>query len=496
MEKKNYIVGVDIGSSNVVVIVGTVQKDGLLNVEGVASRPVGKGVNSGRIENMRTVGSAIREAKAELENDLNIRINEAYAGISGDFVRCALYTDHVFIKDPSGCISKEDVASLHDRMRNVMADEGEQIMSRMPQNYVIDDSRMVDDDPVGTFGRKLSATFLFVLCQKIQIERVKMSFHNAGMTLLDIFVNPAVLPDAVLTDGERDEGVAVVDIGGGTTDVAVVRGGKLRYAASIPIGAASINADMRAFGIADCNTESIKKKYGSAVSELVDADRVIQIQMAGQQKRDFLQRNLAAIVEARLKDIAEFVWNEIRDAKFSTKIPCGLVLTGGSALLTDIDELFRRETGANVRLGGACRGINEESQQKIGTYAHSAAVAILVAGAAHGACDVVGRTAVPGRAEARDIAEPQRPQRPEMAAAPAAERTYEEPEREPAAEGADVSDNRSAGSDAEPERAETPDQEPKGGKEENKEGKKKKGLFESFIKTIDEILGNSDQEYL
>ena len=388
MEKKNYIVGVDIGSSNVVVIVGTVQKDGLLNVEGVASRPVGKGVNSGRIENMRTVGSAIREAKAELENDLNIRINEAYAGISGDFVRCALYTDHVFIKDPSGCISKEDVASLHDRMRNVMADEGEQIMSRMPQNYVIDDSRMVDDDPVGTFGRKLSATFLFVLCQKIQIERVKMSFHNAGMTLLDIFVNPAVLPDAVLTDGERDEGVAVVDIGGGTTDVAVVRGGKLRYAASIPIGAASINADMRAFGIADCNTESIKKKYGSAVSELVDADRVIQIQMAGQQKRDFLQRNLAAIVEARLKDIAEFVWNEICDAKFSTKIPCGLVLTGGSALLTDIDELFRRVTGYDVRVATAQTGIDSESQEKIATPAHTAAVALLLAGAKKGACAV------------------------------------------------------------------------------------------------------------
>lgn len=410
MEKKSYIVGVDIGSSNVVVVVGTRNADGSLNIDGIASRSVAGGVTSGRIDNIRSVGAAIRGAKEELEEELGIRINEAYAGISGNFIRCANYTDHVFIKDSSRCITKEDVAALHERMRNVLADDGEQIMDRIPQNYVVDDGSETDD-PVGAFGRKLSSTFLFVLCSKEQIERVKMSFHNAGLRLLDICVNPAVSPDVLLSEEERDEGTAVIDIGGGTTDVSIVRGGKLRYAASVPIGASTIDADLHAFGIAKINAEQVKKKYGSAVADMVSPDITVPIQMPGQMKKDFLQVNLVAIIEARLKDIIEFAWDEIRSAKFASRIPCGIVLTGGSALLENIDELFRRETGANVRLGAARYGIDEESQQKIGTFAHSTAVAVLLFGAGHGFCEVTERVVSPNRhaAAADEAARPPKP---------------------------------------------------------------------------------------
>lgn len=410
MEKKSYIVGVDIGSSNVVVVVGTRNADGSLNIDGIASRPVAGGVTSGRIGNVRSVGAAIRGAKEELEEELGIRINEAYAGISGNFIRCASYTDHVFIKDSSRCITKEDVAALHERMRNVLADDGEQIMDRIPQNYVVDDGSETDD-PVGAFGRKLSSTFLFILCSREQIERVKMAFHNANLRLLDICVNPAVSPEVLLSDEERDEGAAVIDIGGGTTDVSIVRGGKLRYVASVPIGASTIDDDLHAFGIAKINAEQMKKKFGSAVADMVSPDISVPIQMPGQTKKDFLQVNLVKIIEARLKDIAEFAWDEIRSAKFASRIPCGIVLTGGSALLENIDELFRRETGANVRLGAARYGIDEESQQKIGTYAHSTAVAVLLFGSEHGFCEVTERVLVPTRPNAV-AEEPLRVQKP------------------------------------------------------------------------------------
>lgn len=431
MEKKSYIVGVDIGSSNVVVVVGTRNPDGSLNIDGIASRPVAGGVTSGRIDNVRSVGTAIREAKGELEEELGIRINEAYAGISGSFIRCASYTDHVFIKDSSRCITKEDVAALHERMRNVLADDGEQIMDRIPQNYVVDDGSETAD-PIGAFGRKLSSTFLFVLCSKEQIERVKMSFHNAGLRLLDICVNPAVSPDVLLSDEERDEGTAVIDIGGGTTDVSIVRGGKLRYVASVPIGASTIDADLHAFGIAKINAEQMKKKFGSAVADMVSPDISVPIQMPGQTKKDFLQVNLVKIIEARLKDIAEFAWDEIRGAKFASRIPCGIVLTGGSALLENIDELFRRETGANVRLGAARYGIDEESQQKIGTYAHSTAVAILLFGAEHGFCEVTERVMAPTRPSAAADETP-KPQRPVSPIAPQSEQKTEPEEEKPAA---------------------------------------------------------------
>lgn len=390
MEKKSYFVGVDIGTSNVAMVVGSRIGDGPINIEDGVTRPINGGVVAGRIDNVQSVGAAIRAAKEELERELNIRINEAYAGLSGEFVHCAYYTDHVFVRDNvSNCITKEDVASLHERMNNVIADPSEEILERIPQNYVIDSSKEIAD-PIGSFGRNLSSTFMFILCQKNQLMRVKMAFHNAGLSLLGTYVNPAVLPSLVLTDEEKDEGVAIVDIGGGTTDVSIVRGGKLRYIASVPIGAQSINADMHTFGISDRNTEYFKRKYGSAVADMVPADATIPIQKAGQQsKKDFPQRNLVAIIEARLKDIAEFAWAEIKHAKMSTKIPCGLVLTGGSTVLENIDELFRRETGVPVRLSTVESGISDETKEKVSTYLQSAAVAVMLNGVKRGKCDVI-----------------------------------------------------------------------------------------------------------
>lgn len=482
MEKKNYIVGVDIGSSNVVVAVGRRLPDGLVSIDGVASRPVPNGVTSGRIDNVRSVGQAIREAKSELEEELGIRIDSAYAGIAGSFVRCASYTDHVFIKDSTSYITKEDVASLHERMCNVLADDGEQIIDRIPQCYMVDDGKEIAD-PVGAFGRKLSATFLFVLCRKEQIERVKMSFFNAGgLKLLGICVNPAVLPMALLSDEERDEGVAIIDLGGGTTDVAVVRGNTLRYIASIPIGASTINSDMHAFGIAERNTEQVKKKYGSAVADMVSPDVTVPVQMPGQMRKEFLQVNLAAIIEARLKDIIGFAWEEIRSAKFSTKIPCGIVLTGGSALLENIDELFRRETGVNVRLGKATHGIDEESQQRIGTYSHSTAVAVLLFGAGRGLCEVSERT-VSSVAQMRQQAEAAA--RRETTASPVHETPLQEQRAEPSKPTAPTVQPVEQPSESENLSDDMDD-------EESEHKGKRGGLLGRLAGFIDTILGNGN----
>jgi len=493
MEKKSYIVGVDIGSSNVVVVVGTRNADGLLNIDGIASRSVAGGVTSGRIDNVRSVGKAIREAKEELEEELGIRINEAYAGISGNFIRCASYTDHVFIKDSSRCITKEDVAALHERMRNVLADDGEQIMNRIPQNYVVDDGSETDD-PVGAFGRKLSSTFLFVLCRKEQIERVKMSFHNAGLRPpLDVCVNPAVLPYVLLSDEERDEGAAVIDIGGGTTDVSIVRGGKLRYVASVPMGASAIDADLHSFGIAKINAEQIKKKYGSAVADMVPPDISVPVQMPGLMKKDLLQVNLVAIIEARLKDIIEFAWDEIRSAKFTSKIPCGIVLTGGSALLANIDELFRRETGANARLGAARYGIDEESQQKIGTFAHSTAVAVLLFGAEHGFCEVTERAASPNKPTGgtSDIPKTPKPATPVHREQPNHDIAPAEEKPTAATEGV-----REEPKDPEPIEKPVPPT-PPADKDYDDTASEKPGLLEKAAQWFDKLLGNNkDNDFL
>lgn len=390
MERKNYIVAVDLGSSSVVVAVGGKNADGLLEVASVVTKPV-EGVHAGKIENIELVSRAIREAVSQTEQELGIRITEAYAGISGDFVRCARHTDHVFVYDPQNGVNQKDVEALFDRMRNVQAPDDETIMERVPQNYLVDDSQEVEN-PVGSFGRKLSSTFNFILCQKTPMQRLDMALKRLGIKMLGTISDALATPEAVLTADEKEEGVAVVDIGGGVTDVTVYYRNVVRYIASIPMGASAINRDIRTMSVPEKHVESLKQKYGSAVADLAPEDKLIRVNgRTAREAKDILLRNLATVIEARATDIAEFVQQEIRDSGFAGRLAYGIVLTGGSARLKDIDELFRRVTGLDVRIALPEAGLADASKEKVADPAFSTAVGILLKGAELGGCAYVER---------------------------------------------------------------------------------------------------------
>ena len=392
MERKNYTVAIDLGSSNVVVAVGRRADDGSLEVASLVSRPV-EGVNAGRIDNIELVGRAIREAVAETEEALGIRIGEAYAGISGDFVRCARHTDHVFTADPQNGVSQADVDALFERMRNVQAPDDETIMERVPQLYMVDDDREVRN-PVGSFGKRLSSTFNFILCGKTPLQRLEMALRRLGIRTLGVFANATATPEAVLTPEEKQEGVAVVDLGGGVTDVAVYYRDVLRYNATIPMGADAINRDIRSQSIPEKHVESLKRRYGSAVAELAPEDKLVRVTgRTAREAKDILLRNLATVVEARATDIVEFVQQEIRDSGYAGRLAYGIVLTGGSAQLKDIDELFRRITGMDVRIASAETGLQDGSKALAADPAFSTALGLLIKGAEQGACVVAERPA-------------------------------------------------------------------------------------------------------
>ena len=393
MERKNYTVAVDLGSSNVVVAVGEKNAEGLLNVVCVVSKPV-EGVNAGKIENIELVSRAIREAVSEAEERLGIRITEAYAGISGDFVRCARHTDHVFVYDPQNGVNQKDVDALFDRMRNVQAPDDETIMDRVPQNYMVDDNQEVKN-PVGSFGKKLSSTFNFILCLRTPMQRLDMALKRLGIKMLSVTSNAIATSDAVSLPDEKEEGVAVVDIGGGVTDVVVYYRNVVRYIATIPMGAMAINRDIRTMSVPEKHVESLKQKYGSAVAELAPEDKLIRVNgRTAREAKDILLRNLATVIEARATDIAEFVLQEIKDSGYANKLAYGIVLTGGSAKLKDLDELFRRVTGMDVRVASAETGITEESKELVADPAYTTAVGILLKGAEQGACAFIERPAV------------------------------------------------------------------------------------------------------
>lgn len=388
MEKKSYIVAIDLGSSNVVVAVGEKNAGSPLDVACIVSRPV-EGVNAGKIENIELVSSAIRGAVSEAEGTLGIRITEAYAGISGEFVRCARHTDHVFVYDAQNGVNQNDVDALFDRMRNVQAPDDETIMERVPQNYVVDDNQEVKN-PVGSFGKKLSSTFNFILCLRTPIQRLEMALRRVGIKTLGVTSDAIATAEAVLTPDEKEEGVAVVDIGGGVTDVAVYYRNVIRYIATIPMGASAINHDIRTMSVPEKHVESLKLKYGSAVAELAPDDKLIRVNgRTARDAKDILLCNLATVIEARATDIAEFVAQEIKDSGYAGKLSYGVVLTGGSAKLKDLDELFRRVTGMDVRVASAESSVDEESKERVADPAYATVVGLLLKGAVLGGCAVI-----------------------------------------------------------------------------------------------------------
>ena len=386
MERKNYIIAIDLGSSQVTVAVAEKNPEGLLDVVCAVQKPV-EGVKAGMIENIEQVGRAIHEAVSEVETQLGIRVEEAYAGISGNFVRCARHTDHVFVYDPQNGINQKDVDGLFDRMRNVQAPDDETIMERVPQNYMVDDNQEVKN-PVGSFGKKLSSTFNFVLCLKTPIQRLDMALRRLGIKMLGTLPNALVTPEAVLFPDEKEEGVAVVDIGSGVTDVTVYYRNVVRYVVSIPMGASAINRDIRTMCVPEKYVESFKQKYGSAVAELAP-EKCIRVTGPAREAKDILLCNLATVIEARATDIAEFVLQEIRDSGYAGKLVYGIVLTGGSAKLKDLDELFRRVTGMEVRVALPDVAVSEDSKKKVADPSFATAVGLLLRGAELGASSVM-----------------------------------------------------------------------------------------------------------
>ena len=483
MERKNYTVAVDLGCSSVVVAVGEKTPEGLLDVACLVTKPVEEGVHAGRIENIELVSQAIREAVSEAEAELGIRITEAYAGISGDFVRCARHTDHVFVYDPQNGVNQKDVDALFDRMRNVQAPDDETIMERVPQNYMVDDDQEVRN-PVGSFGKKLSSTFNFILCLKTPMQRLEMALKRLGIRTLGVLSDAVATPEAVLLPDEKEEGVAVVNVGAGLTDVTVYYRNVVRYIASIPMGASAINRDIRTMSVPEKHVESLKQKYGSAVAELAPEDKLIRVNgRTAREAKDILLRNLATVIEARATDIVEFVQQEIKDSGFAGKLAYGIVLTGGSAKLKDLDELFRRVTGLDVRVAVPEAGITEASKEKVADPAFSTAVGLLLQGAKLGGCAVIERPSAPVTPAASQSAQPE-PRQPYTPTPPASNTFRHVPPRASQPVSAAPQPAAPAALRMQPEHPEVQDEEPE---EPREEPRRKRDWGSIFQKTFDKI---------
>ncbi len=409
---KKYVVAVDIGSSEVTIAVGTMVEGGIINIETVVREPIVTGVTAGLIDNSQTVAEALRKARERAEDEVGVAITDAYVSLSGKFVRCARYTDHVFVEDKDNCISPRDLAALRERMCNVKATDGETIMDFFPLCYKNDIGTELKN-PVGCYSKQLSATYNFILCDNTSKDRLRRVFLEAGIKIRATFAGAAVVADSLVTSDEKEDGVAIVDIGSGVTDVAIYRGGVLCYVASIPMGGSAINTDILAYNknIPSKTVENLKRKCGSAVVELTPDDIIKVVRTQGRPIKPIPRLNLAAVIEARMTDIVEYVWAEIREAGYSKRLGAGIVLTGGVANLKNVAELFHRKTEQEVRVACAEIGITTESLEKVAATESTLAVSLLLRGALIGPCPV-------GNLIRKTVVEPQPVPQPQTAVPP------------------------------------------------------------------------------
>ena len=389
MNSKKYIVGIDIGSSNVTMAVGLINSDDKISVIGVDVQSLDEGVvKCGEILFHEHVGKAIARSKKALEEELKLIINSAYVGISGKSVYSVIYEDYIDVTSTTGLVGEHDLLELKKRIDMVISDHGDVIVSRIPIRYRINDTQEVKS-PLGAVARKLSASYLFAMASRQQVDLVKFAMHTAGIRMEGIRINSTIMPKLLLNSSEMEMGVAIVDIGSDITDIAIVSDNKLRYFSSLPIGASSINNDMRNFIPAQKkDIERLKRCYGSAVASMVPENATVSVKVQVNKKKTVLQRNFAEIAEERLKDIAGFVAREIKAANYSTKIPCGVVLTGGAAYLNNIDDLFARELDMDVRLGTTLNGFDDESEGKVAPLPQAVALGLLLHGAENKPCEV------------------------------------------------------------------------------------------------------------
>ena len=318
VENGDYVVAIDLGTNTVVTVVGTKDEDGRIRIVDREVSPVqGMGMVRGEIKNIELVSQSIKATVAAIEQRQQIRITEAYAGVSGQHIRCVKHPYHVFSR--GGEIRQEDVQHLHDSMRNVPAPEGEKILQIIPQSYVVDDEEETSS-PVGTFGTKLASTFNILLGDSTAISRVEMALKRGGIAPLGLFLNAVASAEAVLSEDEKQEGVAVIDIGGGTTDVTVYEKNIIRHVGIVPMGGNVVNKDIRSYGILEKHVESLKTRYGGAMREKAQPDKFITTPgLSAKAPKEISCQNLAAIIEARMQDIIDFAVEEIKKSGYQNR---------------------------------------------------------------------------------------------------------------------------------------------------------------------------------
>lgn len=350
-ENPDIIVGLDIGTTKIAVLVGKRNEFGKIEILGVGRAP-SLGVRRGVVSNIEQTVQAIRAAVEEAEKKSNVEIKLVHVGIAGQHIKSLKHSGSKIRESIDEPIAQKDVDALIDSMYKLVMLPGEEIIHVLPQEYTIDSESGIKN-PIGHEGVRLEANFHIITGQMAAAKNIKKCVEKAGLQVVDLVLEPIASSASVLSEEEKEAGVALVDIGGGTTDIAIFYDKIIRHTAVIPFGGNVITEDIKeGCSILQKHAEEMKIKFGSALAKENQDNEIIVIPgLKGRTPKEISTQNLASIIEARMKEILELVAFEIKNSGFEKKLVAGIVVTGGGAQLKHMRQLVEYTIGMDTRIG-------------------------------------------------------------------------------------------------------------------------------------------------
>ena len=374
------IVGLDIGTTKISIMIGRKNQYGKIDIL-AQGKAVSIGVSRGIVANIDQTVASIKEAVQEAETMSGVKIQEVFVGIAGQHIKSLQHRGQIVRDNIEIEITREDIDKLKSNMFKLITIPGEEVIHVFPQEYTVDGEDGIQD-PKGMAGVKLEANFHIITAQVGAVKNIMRCVEKAGLTPKDLVLEPLASAVATLDEDEKREGVALVDIGGGTTDVAIFLDNIIRHTAVIPFGGNVITKDIKAgLQILEKQAELLKVKFGSAMYTEDQENVMVSIPgLRGREPKEIAVKNLSEIIGARMKEIIDLVYHEIKVSGYENKLMTGIVLTGGGSQLRNLKQLVAFITGKETRIGYPNEHLGSESKDIVISPMYSTGVGLVMKG--------------------------------------------------------------------------------------------------------------------
>ena len=377
------VVALDIGTTKVCALAGRKNEYGKLEILGVG-KVDSVGVMRGVVTNIEKTVNAIYEAVSAAERMTKTKFTRVHVGIAGQHIKSLQHRGILTRDNDHTEISQKDIQRLVNDMFKLVLPPGDKILHVIPQEFTVDNEQGIVD-PIGMSGVRLEANFHIITGQISATNNIHRCVERTGLKVESMTLEPIASAHAVLSDEEKEAGIALVDIGGGTTDITIFYEGIIRHTAVIPFGGNVITSDIKeGCAVMQHQAEQLKVKFGSALSDEVFDNRIITIPgIKGRDYKEISEKNLSRIIQARMEEIFDYVVWEIRRSGYERKLIAGIVLTGGGALMKDIEKLCEFHTAMSARIGFPVEHLGHGYLEQVASPIYSTAIGLLMNGIVH-----------------------------------------------------------------------------------------------------------------